>query len=64
MLPKPHIDFNVFYLISLESRDLLGLYCRASIVYDICFFNVDFNTKFYQSYFRRKRSWRDGTVSH
>ena len=36
-----------FYLISLESRDLLGFYCRASIVYDIMlFFNVDFDIKF------------------
>ena len=36
-----------FYLISLESRDLLGFYCGASIVYDIMpIFNLDFNTKF------------------
>ena len=33
MLPKSHIE--PFYLISLESRDLLGFYCGASIVYDI-----------------------------
>ena len=40
MLPKPHIFllFQRFYLISLESRDLLGFYCIASIVYDIMLF--------------------------
>ena len=29
------MDFESFYLISPESRDLLGFYCRASIVYNI-----------------------------
>ena len=46
MLPKPHIDFNVFYLISLESRDLLDFYCTASIVYDICFLTFIFTPSF------------------
>ena len=32
----PHTDFNDF--ISLESRDLPGFYCRASVVYNIMLF--------------------------
>ena len=35
MLPKYFTLILMFYLISPESRDLLGFYCRASIVYNI-----------------------------
>ena len=35
MLPKYFRLILTFYLISPESRDLLGFYCRASIVYNI-----------------------------
>ena len=30
-----YMDFYRFYLISTESKDLLGFYCRASIVYNV-----------------------------
>ena len=35
MLPKYFHLFLRFYSILLESRDLLGFYCRASTVYNI-----------------------------
>ena len=35
MLPKYFTLILTFYLISLESRDLLGFYCRTSIAYNI-----------------------------
>ena len=34
MLPK-YFTWTFMFLISPESRDLLGFYCRASIVYNI-----------------------------
>ena len=59
MLPKYLTLILTFLFFSLESRDLLGFYCRASIRY-YAFFNVDSSTKFWQSYFTRKRSWCGG----
>ena len=35
MLPKYFTLILRFYLTSPESRDLLGFYCKASVVYDI-----------------------------
>ena len=35
MLPKYFTLSSTFYLIPLESRDLLRFYCRASIVYNV-----------------------------
>ena len=35
MLPKYFASILTFYLISPESRDFLGFYCRASIAYNI-----------------------------
>ena len=38
MLTKYLTLILTFFFISLESRDLLGFYCIASIVYDITLF--------------------------
>ena len=43
MLPKYLHLFLRFYSILLESRDLLGFYCRASTVYNIMLLALTLN---------------------
>ena len=46
MLPKYFTSIWRFYLISPESRDLLGFYCRASIVYNIMLLTLTLTPSF------------------
>ena len=44
-----YIGFNGSYFILPESRDLLGFYCRASIVYNIMLLTLKYKSRRYRN---------------